>query len=252
MLQITDTHLFKNNDDEMFGVKPNEQLEKLITHLLSLKLSIDMIFLTGDVSQDMSPESYQYAVAQLSRFKKVTCWIPGNHDDFKTMLIEFNKSIYLQPPVVFKKPGQTFIFLNTKYKDVDSGYFNAEDKQLIEETMAVTRKDENVCIVMHHHPVKTNTPLIDHYILENCDEFWKTIDRYPNIKNIICGHVHGDYTLKHGDVTVHASMASCLQWVKGTEKMAIDKAIGCKLYEFNAGLVTPKTIKVDEIACSNE
>lgn len=252
VLQITDTHLFKNNHDEMFGVKPNRQLKKLINHLLSLNLLVDMIFLTGDVSQDMSPESYQYAVAQLSRFKKVTFWIPGNHDNVETMSTEFNKSDFLQSAVVLEKPDWVFIFLNTKYKDLDSGYFHKKDEHLIAETMNVMRKDKNACIVMHHHPIKTNTPLIDHYILENLDEFWKTINRYPNIKNIICGHVHGDYTLKQGDVTIHAAMASCLQWARGTEKIVIDKTIGCKLYEFNANSVTTKTIKIDESICSNE
>lgn len=246
ILQITDTHLFKNNDDELFGVKPNVQLKKLVDHLLMLNLTIDRIFLTGDVSQDMSAESYQYAISQLSRLNTLVFWIPGNHDDMKIMSHELNCPRYFQAPAYFKTYDQSFIFLNTKYKDVDSGYFSDEDKDFIEEVMSRSVKNEKVSLVMHHHPIKTGTPLIDKYILENNEVFWEVMDRHPKIKHIICGHVHGDYTLKRNDVTVHASMASCFQFAKGSEKIAIEKTIGCKLYEFNGESVTTTSVTADQ------
>lgn len=252
ILQITDTHLFKNNEDELFGVKTNLQLKKLIDYLLIANVSIDRIFLTGDVSQDMSPESYRYAISEISRLKKPVFWIPGNHDDYKIMASEFSKHDLFDQVLYFKTYDRTFIFINTKYKDVDSGYFSDSDRGGVRRILSGATKYQSICLVMHHHPVKTDTPLIDKYILENDDQFWNLIDQHPAVKNIICGHVHGDYTIKRKDVTVHASMASCFQFVKGSEKLVIDKTIGCKLYEFDGGSLKTKSITVDESLCSVE
>lgn len=244
ILQITDTHLFKNDEDELFGIKTNLQLKTLINYLLTLNLSIDRIFLTGDVSQDMSAESYQYAISEISRFKKPVFWVPGNHDDFKIMLTEFGQSYWFQSPFYFKAYEKAFVFLNTKRQGVDSGYFSDVDRGEVRRVLRSTVKNETVCLVMHHHPVKTNTPFIDKYILENDDAFWNLIDQYPRVKNIICGHVHGDYTIQRKNVTVHTSMASCFQFVQGSEKIAIDKVIGCKLYEFDGISVKTKSIAI--------
>lgn len=246
ILQITDTHLFEDKGKEMFGLCPNQKLEALVDYLLVADISFDRIFLTGDVSQDMSVSSYEYAVMQLSRFKKPVHWIPGNHDSYLTMLSVFNNSEYFQLNSYLKTPNCSFIFLNTQHEGFDSGYFHSADQKLIENRLNLSSRDEKFCIVMHHHPIKTGTELIDHYILENTEEFWNVLDRYPNINHVICGHVHGDYTLYRKNVTVHMAMASCLQFKKGMDKMIVENISGCKLYKFTHDSVFSETISLEE------
>lgn len=244
ILQITDTHIFKDSNQEMFGVNTNESLKKLVDYLLVKKIFFEKIFLTGDVSQDMSSESYAFVVEQLARLEKPVYWIPGNHDHYQTMLDVFKKNKKFILSRYLKTEAYSFIFLNTQNQDLDSGYFHQIDIDLISDVLKNSSEDEEFCVVMHHHPISTGTPLVDHYILENKEVFWNLIDKHARIKNIICGHVHGDYTLYYKNLTIHASMASCLQWKKRTKTLLAEKIIGCKLYQFSNDNVVARSITV--------
>lgn len=86
---------------------------------------------------------------------------------------------------------------------------------------------------MHHHPIETKTPLVDNYILRNNDEFWKIVEKYPHVKLVICGHVHGDYHLHHQHIDIEIAPATCLQWKKGAKELDIENKIGYKIYQLN-------------------
>ena len=73
ILQLTDTHLLADREGEMFGVNTYSALQNLLIFIKARIDLVDYIFLTGDVSQDMSVESYQHIIQLLEPLKK-----PGN------------------------------------------------------------------------------------------------------------------------------------------------------------------------------
>ena len=43
--------------------------------------------------------------------------------------------------------------------------------------------------------------------------FWHSdIVSGKNVKLVICGHVHEDYSFKHNNVMIESAPATCLQW----------------------------------------
>jgi len=233
IIQITDTHLFADDESEIFGVKSNFKFREVINKIIDEEHhDANMIFLTGDISQDETIKSYQIAVAHLSKLNLPVYWIPGNHDNIKKAEEIFQNANNFNRKINLSLPNWHFIFLNTKIDGSEAGYLSDPELTLLSNELAASPADKKIAIVMHHHPAPVGTPLVDHYILMNADEFWSVVSG-KKVELIICGHVHGDYRFIHNDVVIESAPATCLQWEKGTKKLTADKKIGYKIYHFD-------------------
>ncbi len=231
VIQITDTHLFKDRESKIFGLSSNDNFDVVMDKIKYSELAdADAIFLTGDLSQDETVESYSHLSKQLQEVEKPIYWIPGNHDSLVTMESVFEKSNNFQRGMILSTSCWDFIFINTKIDGRESGYIaSSELKRLFSELSLVRGK--KIAIIMHHHPSAVNTPLVDGYILENQKEFWQVLENF-NIDLIICGHVHNDYTLIFNNTSIETSPATCLQWQKGVSDFIFERKIGYKVYYF--------------------
>lgn len=232
VIQISDTHLFTNDELEIFGIKSNKKFQDIIDKILIEDIAdTDMIFLTGDISQDQTKQSYQKAIYSLTKLDIPIYWIPGNHDNVHQMESVFknDKNFIRTNNLKFLK--WHFIFINTKIDGADEGYLSTFELQMLKNEMSVLPDNRKIAIVMHHHPAEVGTPLIDNYILKNRNEFWDVITG-TKVELIICGHVHGDYKFKYNDIMIESAPATCLQWQQGTNDLKIDSRIGYKIYHF--------------------
>ncbi|MBV9576358.1 MAG: metallophosphoesterase [Gammaproteobacteria bacterium] len=235
VIQISDTHLFASDESNIFGIKSNLKFNEVMSKILIEDIiDADMILLTGDISQDETQQSYIKVVEILGKLAIPVYWIPGNHDNILQMETVFNNTKNFNFTRTLSLLNWKFIFLNTKLNGSDNGFLDRSELFLLKQE--IEKSDgKKLAVVMHHHPLEVNTPLIDNYILKNSDEFWEVING-SKVKLIICGHVHGDYKLKHKRISVETSPATCLQWQRGTKDLKIDKRIGYKIYHFdNAG-----------------
>lgn len=232
VIQISDTHIFSNDELDILGVRSNVKFKEVIAKILDEDShDTDMIFLTGDISQDETAESYQKIVSHLSELNIPVYWIPGNHDDVSQVESVFQNAKNFNRKTHLPLPDWHMIFLNTKLEGADEGYLSQTELAILSDELVAASSDKKIAIVMHHHPVPVGTPLIDNYILKNTEEFWKMVTG-TQVALIICGHVHGDYRIKHNNIMIEASPATCLQWEKGTKDLKIDMKIGYKIYHF--------------------
>ncbi|MGD2182006.1 metallophosphoesterase [Lusitaniella coriacea] len=89
--QITDTHLFADPTQELYGIQTAQSLQAVLVHLQRLNPQPDLLLLTGDLSQDMTPKSYQQLSNYLAPFSFPIYWLPGNHDNPNIMRQIFNQ-----------------------------------------------------------------------------------------------------------------------------------------------------------------
>jgi Icc protein len=232
ILQLSDTHLFSNSERDIFGVKSNITFNSVIAHATQDIKASDLILLTGDLSQDETAASYEKIADTLSVFNKPIYWIPGNHDSLPTMNAVFKKYSTFYQERKLDIGTWSFIFLNTKLENNDAGYLSDDEIKALEYEISHIPFEQNIVIVMHHHPVQVNTPLIDKVMLKNHEVFWNIINK-QNVKLIICGHVHGDYKLFEKDIFIESSPATCFQLEKGATELSISKEIGYKIYDFS-------------------
>lgn len=233
IVQISDTHLFASDELDVFGVKSNLQFKEVITKIQNEDgHDADMIFLTGDISQDETIESYQKAVSDLAKLNIPVYWIPGNHDNILRLESVFKNTENFYRKTRLLLPGWHFIFLNTKIEGADEGYLSPSELAMLSNELATSPPDKRIAIVMHHHPASVGTPLIDKYILKNLTEFWSVVMR-GNVALVMCGHVHGDYQFEHNNIAIESSPATCFQFEKGITNLKIDTKIGYKVYNFD-------------------
>lgn len=233
VIQISDTHLFADDELDIFGVKSNLKFKEVIDKITDEDShDADLIFLTGDISQDETAESYQKIVHHLSILDLPVYWIPGNHDDLGQVEAVFQHAKNFNRGTKLALPNWHLIFINTKIEGRDDGQLSQSELSMLSNELLASPADKKIAIVMHHHPAPVGTPLIDNYILKNSKEFWDIVTG-SKVEPIICGHVHGDYQFKHYNIMIESSPATCLQWEKGTKELKTDMKIGYKIYYFN-------------------
>src|SRR5205823_9884650 len=218
VIQISDTHLFSDDEFEIFGVKSNIKFKEVMKRIFNEDShNADMILLTGDMSQDETAESYRLITENLSTLDLPVYWIPGNHDDLEKLTVIFQKAKNFNRVNHLTLLNWHFIFLNTKIEGRDDGYLSHSELSMLKDELRSSPADKKIAIVMHHHPTPVGTPLIDNYILKNSKDFWDIVIG-TNVRLIICGHVHGDYQLEYNNIMIESSPVTCLQWIKGIEQ----------------------------------
>jgi 3',5'-cyclic-AMP phosphodiesterase len=244
VIQITDPHLFSDVTNELQGYQTYKHLAETIDHILvNPNAKPDMVFVTGDISQDETAESYQLALTQLERFTCPVYWIQGNHDNQAELQPIFDSSRRLQQLTHLSTSYWDFISINTCRRDVDDGYIEDDEyERFVFKLEEAKAKSKKIAVVMHHHPTAVNTPLMDACGLHNQEKFLKLVKQYEEIKLVICGHVHGDYKIALDEFTIETCPATCFQWKKGTSSLETENRRGYKIFHFNSTSYTSSTI----------
>jgi Icc protein len=233
IIQISDSHLFQNNDLTLFSVKSNFRFEKVLSQIISNEsIDTDLILITGDISQDETPESYQVIADHLDKLNIPIFWIPGNHDNLSVMQSTFQNTKNFNYVKFLSLPYWHLIFINTKLINSDSGFLHPDELNTLSLELEKAPANKKLVIIMHHHPIPVGTPLIDKYILQNRKEFLNILPTDKDIL-ILCGHVHGDYKIIQNNITLETCPATCLQWKKGTSTIDIEHNIGYKVFYLN-------------------
>jgi Icc protein len=59
--------------------------------------------------------------------------------------------------------------------------------------------------------------------LQNAEEFFDVIDRNPNVRGIVWGHVHQSYDALRNGVRLLATPSTCAQFLPHAEQFALDR-----------------------------
>jgi Icc protein len=242
IIQITDTHLFSDPDKTLRGYCTHANLVKTIDHiLLNATSKPDFVFVTGDISEDESAQSYLLALAQFERLDCPVYWIHGNHDNAIVLKPIFDRSQRVKNLINLSIPSWEFISINTCRYGSEKGYIASDEYDRFLLQLAEV-KNKQVAVVMHHHPIPVNTPLLDACMLQDYEQFLNITKQHKEIKLVICGHVHGDYKVMHDDLLIEVSPATCFQWKKGTSEVETENVIGYKIFNFDGLSFTSSAI----------
>ncbi|MGA3845855.1 metallophosphoesterase [Ralstonia nicotianae] len=235
VVQITDPHLFADRDSELMGYRTYPMLSKTIDAIRGHDFRPDACFLTGDISQDESADSYELARFELERLGIPVFWIPGNHDDRGRAEAVFGQSERIHRLSKLTTGDWDFIHLETCRRGADEGYLSDPDfERFVSDVEASAGAGKQIAVVMHHHPVPTQTPLLDGYMLQDGERLLSFLDDHRQVRLVICGHVHGDYQLQYGSQTIEVCPATCFQWEKGTRTAKAEDWRGFRIFEFSS------------------
>jgi len=219
IVQLSDSHLFAKADGTLLGMKTRESLEKVIELVLAEQPHVDLLVASGDVSQDGSVESYE-AFRQLSdQVDAPKRWFPGNHDESVEMHQAAQQSDLLDPVIDIGNWRVTL--LDSSVPGSVPGYLQDQQLQLLVQALSEAPERHHL-VCLHHNPVPIGCAWMDPIGLRNPDALFAVLERFPQVRAVLWGHVHQEYDQMRNDVRLLASPSTCIQFAPGSVDFKVD------------------------------
>ena len=222
--QLTDIHLFEDIEGYLLGIQTEASFQAILSEIKRTLPQLDLLLITGDLTQDGSPNSYVRLRRSLNSFGIPAYCIAGNHDDFHLMQTHLpSEYVHLSRSLDVGK--WRVLLLSSVVVGEVHGYLAASELIWLEETLKA-HSDRPTLISFHHPAVPLGSQWIDDICLENQDEFWAICDRYPQIEVVLNGHAHQAfdqiYETPHNSVRCLVTPSTCIQFQPQNQKFQID------------------------------
>lgn len=219
VLQLTDPHLMAQADGALLGVNTRDSLQAVIDEVLKVHGQPDLVLATGDLTQDSSTEAYRLFAEKLQAFPCPSAWLSGNHDHTPT-LMEVAADYGADRRHILSN-GWQFVLLDSSVAGKVHGELADTELEFLERTL-----EQNpglpALVALHHHPVDVGSDWMEKIGLRNRDALWQVVGRFPQVKIVLCGHVHQEMDKKVDGVRVLATPSTCIQFTSGSSNFAVE------------------------------
>ncbi len=221
IFQMSDIHLFANKDQTLLQLNTYDSFHAVLNSVTALlqKHKPDLIVLTGDLSQDSSSESYQYLIDSMQNFACEIAWLPGNHDVTITLNKTLGKS-YFNPDRHLLKKNWQIILLDSHQDGKVAGFLDDVQLNFLRNNLQSCNKP--ALIMLHHHVLPVGSVWLDKLNLINSEQFLQIIDQFPQVKGVVCGHVHQASAQTRNNVLFTSTPSTSIQFKPLSDKFALD------------------------------
>jgi 3',5'-cyclic-AMP phosphodiesterase len=220
LVQLTDSHLFADEDGCLLGVNTQDSLRQVVEQVQKEQPKVDLILATGDLAQDASPEAYTRFAALTAPLAAPICWTTGNHDGIDCMSQFCSQGRWLDP--VADIDGWRIVMLHSAVPGAVHGELAPSQFQLLESALN-TASERHVLICLHHHPIAMGSTWIDQIGLREPERLFGLIERFPNVRAVVWGHVHQAVDTWRDKVRLLATPSTCVQFAPGSEDFEVTK-----------------------------
>jgi len=189
--QITDIHIGfdKGNPDEHNMLR----LRAVVDHLVNGPNRPDLLLLSGDLTEDGTPEDYARLVAALAPCPFPIWPMTGNHDDRQALLNAFPHTPHSPDGFVhyvLDHGALRLILLDTLEPGRHGGGFCEVRASWLAARLAEA-PDRPTLVALHHPPFTAGIPWMD----TDPREPWvarlaASLAGHPQVKGLVCGHLH--------------------------------------------------------------
>ncbi|HYW19219.1 MAG TPA: 3',5'-cyclic-AMP phosphodiesterase [Nodularia sp. (in: cyanobacteria)] len=219
--QVTDTHLFASENHEMLGMPTIQSFQAVVERLKQLRSEVDLLLLTGDLSGDGKPDSYDNLQTLLNPLQIPAYWIPGNHDCAIAMEDILNMGM-ISRRKSFHRGGWNFILLDSSVPGCLHGYLCGKTLDWLESELK-TLGDYPTLVALHHPPFPVNSAWLDSSTLQNPQEFFAVLDRHPQVRLVLFGHIHQEFQRQRRQVNYLSTPSTGLQFRSKSATLMIDQ-----------------------------
>lgn len=246
ILQLTDTHIMASPDDTLLGVNTAYYFKAVLEKAIDSGRRFDLCLVTGDIAQDPVAESYEYLLTHLRQLNMRCICLPGNHDDTEIMRRVLSTET-IDCKKRYRLNNWQIISLNSQLLNSAGGYLSPEELRFLDDSLASNRNLYTL-IAVHHHSIPSGSSWMDTMIIENASEFLDIINRYPQAKAVINGHIHQAMDIKLNKRRILTAPSTCFQFKPGSDHFSLDdQAPGYRWLElYGNGRIESGIVRIQE------
>lgn len=220
VVQITDCHLGQAPGTVQLNIDTDRSLDAVLTQVRRQQPDRDLLLATGDLSDGGSTAAYlrlQAATRDLGPAR----WLPGNHDSAEVLRATLAGSPCLERRYV--SPHWQVILLDSAVPGEVGGYLAPRELAALQDCLrAEPQRHTLICV---HHPVfRINCAWLDQQRVANAEAFWEIVGAHPQVRAVLCGHVHQPVDRIERGVRLLATPSTAWQFVPGSVDFAVDRA----------------------------
>lgn len=197
--QLSDLHLKKGAAPAYNAADTAARFESTIDYISRCGSKPDIYIITGDISDDGSPDSYDLLKFYLEKLEAPALVIPGNHDNKENLTLVFDHHPYLREAVVENdRPYMCYavddyelrlIGLDTVTPGRHGGGLGLGRLKWLEKTLS-EKPDRPTLVFMHHPPFASGIGHMDKEPFVNRGKLADILRRHHQVVRIACGHIH--------------------------------------------------------------
>jgi Icc protein len=166
------------------------------------------------------PEAYEASYRLLQELiRALPCpiyMLIGNHDNRIAFHRIFGHAVSTPDAphyYSFDYQGYHFVTLDSQQPGAPGGCLDSLQLTWLRQDLDASRGQPTLVFV-HHHPWPLGLAWIDAMLLHNGEELLRLLQTYPEVRWVICGHVHIDQVMQRDGVTVMTTPSTCVQLSK--------------------------------------
>lgn len=219
VIQISDLHLKSQPGARIWGVDVDAGLNAVLERIQAQHPQPDFVLATGDLVGD-DPDAY----ARLRHFLEplgtpVYC-LPGNHD-FPAIMSRTLRSGRVRRERYFVVEPWQFVLLDSSFPGTPDGHLAYSELALLD-TVLAAHPDLHTVVCLHHNPTPSRTPWLDTMMVSNHQALFAVLDRYPQVRAVVWGHIHAEFTEMRNSVHLLAAPATCVQFKPSAPEPQVD------------------------------
>ena len=192
--QISDCHIRSGPSPFDRLVDSTETLKQVVSHLVNNKVKPDVVLATGDLTESGTKEEYSALIELLSPLDLPVLPIPGNHDEYPQFKNSLNHYLPENLPAthcsyVNEDYPLRLIGLDTSLSGRHDGDFDDERFEWLEKKLLEAPEAPSV-IFTHFPPFSSGIHFMDISGLKNSDRFCSLVEKNPQVKLVVSGHLH--------------------------------------------------------------
>ncbi|HWA80858.1 MAG TPA: phosphodiesterase [Acetobacteraceae bacterium] len=199
LAQLTDLHVCPVGVAANRVVETNTLVERAFRMVSRMRPAPDAVILSGDLAENGLMEEYEVLVGLIERYLSCPVYaVPGNHDrreNFRRALGHL-PGVTVDPGFVqyaIETHPVRLVMLDTLVPGGGYGRLRPEQLDWLDRTLAEEGRKPTI-IAMHHPPFDCGIAHMDRIKLEDAEAFAAIIARHPQVRRILCGHVHRPVT----------------------------------------------------------
>lgn len=208
IVQITDMHLRGEPHSKLRGIDVDAGLEAVLAHIQTHHWPLDAVLATGDLAHE-DAAGYDRLRARLEPLAVPVYCLPGNHD-----LAEFGvvlASGLIRRERCIELGGWQIVLLDSTLPGEDGGALDEAELAFLNDRLAAA-PEQPALVAVHHHPEPTGVGWLDQTVLANSADLWAVLDRHPQVRGLLWGHIHRAWDGRRGHLALMGTPSTCCQF----------------------------------------